>query len=292
MKIHIAQKGETLWNIAKKYNVSFEELKNNNTQLSSPEAMYPGMKIKVPVAKVAIPKKTEVASVENQENQQGNEQEMLYRNAETSVPQNVFSSLLPNQSVSKPDLNEQTQDAPPLFTKTPFAIPVAPPPPIVNTTHSNTTVQKDPEPMQQPQQPQPFISPQQLPNQQLNNVQGQTEPVQGYYETGYQQYPNQYYQQDCGCSDQYQYQYQQYGYQVPQVLPAPIPGYFQPYGQYPQQVYQQYPNFQQPQIQPQQPLTPAYPFPTTNFQGQGYPDYYRDTTNPNYGVPPIDEEEL
>ncbi|MBS4199797.1 SafA/ExsA family spore coat assembly protein [Bacillus sp. FJAT-49732] len=48
MKIHIAQKGETLWKIAKKYGVNFEELKKMNAQLSNPDMIMPGMKIKVP----------------------------------------------------------------------------------------------------------------------------------------------------------------------------------------------------------------------------------------------------
>nr|WP_168733777.1 SafA/ExsA family spore coat assembly protein [Metabacillus sediminilitoris] len=48
MKIHIVQKGDTLWKIAKKYGVDFEELKSMNTQLSNPDLIMPGMKIKVP----------------------------------------------------------------------------------------------------------------------------------------------------------------------------------------------------------------------------------------------------
>lgn len=48
MRIHIAQKGETLWTIAKKYGVNFEELKNMNAQLSNPNMIMPGMKIKIP----------------------------------------------------------------------------------------------------------------------------------------------------------------------------------------------------------------------------------------------------
>lgn len=63
VKIHIVQKGDTLWNIAKKYGVDFEELKKMNAQLSNPEMIMPGMKIKVPTTggtikkEVAIPKK-------------------------------------------------------------------------------------------------------------------------------------------------------------------------------------------------------------------------------------------
>lgn len=48
VKIHIVQKGETLWNIAQKYGVNFDELKKMNAQLSNPEMIMPGMKIKVP----------------------------------------------------------------------------------------------------------------------------------------------------------------------------------------------------------------------------------------------------
>ncbi|WP_194241264.1 SafA/ExsA family spore coat assembly protein [Bacillus fonticola] len=48
MKIHIVQKGDTLWKIAKKYGVNFEEVKKMNAQLSNPDMIMPGMKIKVP----------------------------------------------------------------------------------------------------------------------------------------------------------------------------------------------------------------------------------------------------
>ncbi|MFG6118964.1 SafA/ExsA family spore coat assembly protein [Thalassobacillus sp. B23F22_16] len=48
MRIHIVQKGDTLWKIAQKYGVDFEQLKQMNTQLSNPDMIMPGMKIKVP----------------------------------------------------------------------------------------------------------------------------------------------------------------------------------------------------------------------------------------------------
>ncbi|WP_017755939.1 SafA/ExsA family spore coat assembly protein [Calidifontibacillus oryziterrae] len=59
MKIHIVQKGDTLWKIAQKYGVDFQELKNVNTQLSNPDMIMPGMKIKVPTGSVPV-KKNEV----------------------------------------------------------------------------------------------------------------------------------------------------------------------------------------------------------------------------------------
>jgi len=58
VKIHIVQKGDTLWKIAKKYGVNFEELKKMNSQLSNPDMIMPGMKIKVPTAGGSVKKET------------------------------------------------------------------------------------------------------------------------------------------------------------------------------------------------------------------------------------------
>lgn len=58
LKIHIVQKGDTLWEIAKKYNVDFELLKQHNSQLASPDMIMPGMKIRIPTQPEKIEKKT------------------------------------------------------------------------------------------------------------------------------------------------------------------------------------------------------------------------------------------
>ncbi|EOA3904564.1 SafA/ExsA family spore coat assembly protein, partial [Bacillus cytotoxicus] len=63
MKIHIVQKGDTLWKIAKKYGVDFETLKIANTQLSNPDLIMPGMKIKVPSGSVHVKKNAGAGSV-------------------------------------------------------------------------------------------------------------------------------------------------------------------------------------------------------------------------------------
>lgn len=65
MKIHIVKKGDTLWEIAKENNVDFEQLKSLNPQLSSPDMIMPGMKIKIPsdakpVKKESMKEKEEV----------------------------------------------------------------------------------------------------------------------------------------------------------------------------------------------------------------------------------------
>ena len=56
VKIHIVQKGDTLWEIAKKYGVNFEELKSLNSQLTNTDMIMPGMKIKVPTLGGSIKK--------------------------------------------------------------------------------------------------------------------------------------------------------------------------------------------------------------------------------------------
>jgi spore coat assembly protein SafA len=58
VKIHIVQKGDTLWKLAKKYGVNFEELKKLNSQLSNPDMIMPGMKIKIPGTDTAGKKET------------------------------------------------------------------------------------------------------------------------------------------------------------------------------------------------------------------------------------------
>lgn len=58
MKIHIVQKGDTLWDIAKNYGVDFEELKQINSHISSPDMIMPGMKIKIPSSAKAVVKES------------------------------------------------------------------------------------------------------------------------------------------------------------------------------------------------------------------------------------------
>src|SRR5699024_12373142 len=48
LKIHIVQKGDTLWKIAKAYDVDLEALKNMNHHSACPDKNMPGVKIKIP----------------------------------------------------------------------------------------------------------------------------------------------------------------------------------------------------------------------------------------------------
>lgn len=49
MKVHIVQKGDTLWKIARQYGISFEDLKKANAHLANPDYIVPGMKIFLPI---------------------------------------------------------------------------------------------------------------------------------------------------------------------------------------------------------------------------------------------------
>ncbi|SDB96295.1 LysM domain-containing protein [Pelagirhabdus alkalitolerans] len=51
MKIHIVQKGDTLWKLKKKYNVELNQLKEMNQHLSHFDILIPGMKLYIPVEK-------------------------------------------------------------------------------------------------------------------------------------------------------------------------------------------------------------------------------------------------
>lgn len=51
MKVHIVQKGDTLWKISRQYGISFEELKRVNAHLANPDYIVPGMKIFLPETK-------------------------------------------------------------------------------------------------------------------------------------------------------------------------------------------------------------------------------------------------
>lgn len=48
MKIHIVQKGDTLWEISKQYGVQLDDIIQANPHIASPDYIMPGMKIMVP----------------------------------------------------------------------------------------------------------------------------------------------------------------------------------------------------------------------------------------------------
>lgn len=401
MKIHIAQKGDTLWSIAKKYSISFEDVEKANTQLSSPGAIYPGMKIKVPVEKVSVTNHQDV--LENKEEVAAESIEATSQNNEEQKEEALFRSDggfsfeeiggVPPVSGKKLNIEETLPPLPPYPTipKPPFALPVSPPPPIVNTSsaYGNYMLQKQGEEAPQTEkaidkdaltgkeETQSSYSKPQVGymgdvTQEMTNPQEYTNPAQGYYQAtqgSYQGPPSYPYgvgavpsyqpKPPCGCGGggapgmmpqppipypvghsygyppygpaPYGYQEPPFGYPSYGGTPgghlgyggAPYGSQIQPYGYQEQPYgYQGYgapmyahpPKYyapltpgghpqhfqgaqvagmgQEQAIPPAIPTPlPVQPFPTASFQGQGYPAYYRDEENTNFGVPPIDEED-
>ncbi|TMU83752.1 SafA/ExsA family spore coat assembly protein [Bacillus sp. BHET2] len=56
--MYLVKKGDTLWNISKRFQINLSELIEANTHLSNPDVIYPGQKI-------TIPSFTEASSFEN-----------------------------------------------------------------------------------------------------------------------------------------------------------------------------------------------------------------------------------
>ncbi|MCF6092727.1 SafA/ExsA family spore coat assembly protein [Microaerobacter geothermalis] len=63
LKIHVVQKGDTLWKLSKKYQVEFETLKKVNSHLKDPDVLRPGMKIKIPTPGFPVKPKKEKAFI-------------------------------------------------------------------------------------------------------------------------------------------------------------------------------------------------------------------------------------
>ncbi|GGE42759.1 hypothetical protein GCM10011391_21970 [Pullulanibacillus camelliae] len=63
MKIYIVQLGDSLYKIAQKHGVSLEDLKKINTQLTDPDNIKPGMKIKVPSGSKYVKKKVKADKI-------------------------------------------------------------------------------------------------------------------------------------------------------------------------------------------------------------------------------------
>lgn len=52
MKIHMVKKGDTLYLLSKKYNVSLEKIIAANPQIADPDKLDVGMKVKIPAEPV------------------------------------------------------------------------------------------------------------------------------------------------------------------------------------------------------------------------------------------------
>ncbi len=60
------QKGDTLWELSKKYGVDYEELLAANSHFSSPDMVMPGMKIRIPTTAKAVKKEAPIMNVQKE----------------------------------------------------------------------------------------------------------------------------------------------------------------------------------------------------------------------------------
>ncbi|MFE4143230.1 SafA/ExsA family spore coat assembly protein, partial [Peribacillus sp. YIM B13472] len=150
MKIHIVQKGDTLWKLAKKYGVSFEELKKVNAQLSNPDMMMPGMKIKIPGTSGAVIKETGKPNVNIQPGMK-----------ESQIPQfQPKSAPMKEQQIMQQPVKEQPKFQQPVKEQPKFQQPVKEQPkfqqPVKEQPKFQQPVKEQPK-FQQPVKEQPII---------------------------------------------------------------------------------------------------------------------------------------
>jgi len=142
LHVHVVQRGDTLWKIAKQYGVSFDEVKRLNAHLANPDYVVPGMKIFVPEQSAKV-QGTMEHPYNNDRPVKNNKEEYTIQPAPKptqAAPQNVPPPLPVPQSVPKP-----TMQPAPAPTPAPAPIPT-------------------PKPVQQPvQQPKPQPAPQPMP---------------------------------------------------------------------------------------------------------------------------------
>jgi LysM repeat protein len=64
MKIHVVRSGETIWDLAQKYNTPVERLVEANPGIGGRESLDAGMKIRIPTGKVALSSRWEKTEAE------------------------------------------------------------------------------------------------------------------------------------------------------------------------------------------------------------------------------------
>ncbi|PRS44151.1 hypothetical protein C6W19_00005, partial [Bacillus sp. RJGP41] len=157
MKIHIVQKGDTLWKLAKKYGVSFEELKKVNAQLSNPDMMMPGMKIKIPGTSGAVIKETGKPNVNIQPGMKESQiQPYQAQPAPMKEQQIMQKPAVKEQPKFQQPVKEQPKFQQPVKEQPKFQQPVKEKPKFQQPVKEQPIVQK-PKKEQQIIQPKPII---------------------------------------------------------------------------------------------------------------------------------------
>ncbi|MED1204771.1 SafA/ExsA family spore coat assembly protein [Heyndrickxia acidicola] len=216
MKIHIVQKGDTLWNISKKYGVNFEELKKMNAQLSNPEMIMPGMKIKVPTSGGSVKKESIIPKKEMPK--------AVHPYAQQQTPTIPVQKEMPKKEMPKKEMPIQ-KEAPKKempIQKEPIYTPKMPQPIVpeidINNYYLTNMTQMQTQPQYIPPAPPPPPPPK---KEKPESIEMYKMPVQ---EECYDMYPYPHVMpayNDCGCGGgtPYPYPYPQQSWQAVPMMP-------------------------------------------------------------------------
>lgn len=153
MKIHIVQQGDTLWKLAKKYDVDFEQLKAVNNHLSNPDVIMPGMKIKIPTGGVPVKKQT----IKKEQPVQVKEQPIQVKEQPIQMKEQPKAKEMPLPKKEEVKVPEEIKKPEPIIQQ-----PIAQPPqqPItqeqyLQNMNMNFNIYKPVPPPKQPKVPEP-----------------------------------------------------------------------------------------------------------------------------------------
>ncbi|WP_209122816.1 SafA/ExsA family spore coat assembly protein [Alkalihalobacillus sp. BA299] len=295
MKIHIVQKGDTLWKLAKKYNVDFEQLKAANNHLSNPDMIMPGMKIKIPTGSVPVKKEQPLDSLVGMAKK---EAPIVKKEAPVTPPVKEKPKVAPKP----PEKPKQV----PMPEMPPMMMPTAPPPQPMTAKqmqefNMNFNIYK-PQPYQPPkpkEAPKPPVAPKaEKPKEMVKPEMPKKKPVMPKEQPKMMPHMQPmvpcppYYPispvlpgcAPCGSGNQWLYGQQQNmaPYYGQQVMPGMMPSYHmqQPYQMAPQQGMS-YPSPQH--MAPQQGM--PYPSPQHMAPQQGMPYQPQYQMAPQQGMP-------
>ncbi|MBX0308153.1 SafA/ExsA family spore coat assembly protein [Shouchella clausii] len=188
MRIHIVQKGDTLWKLAEKYEVDYEHLKEANPNLTNPEMLMPGMKVKVPAGSVAVRKEQKKTTPKAKE---------VDKKQQKAKEQSVKPPKKPELKASEKTQAANVAPAPPYYGQTqqgvakPPEYPPLPPKPPCTPCQGNAFQEFAP---QANMYQQSYAPNQQLYSQQMNqppSYQPQANQPQSYPPQSYQPQANQ-----------------------------------------------------------------------------------------------------
>ncbi|AWE08161.1 hypothetical protein DCE79_12495 [Lysinibacillus sp. 2017] len=158
MRVHIVQKGDTLWKIAKQYAIGFDELKRLNAHLANPDYIVPGMEIYLPEN---MPKKEK----EVMQQTVVKEQPKPVKEVPTKAP--VAPQPMPQKPIWQGDIYYQ-----------PMPQPAPQPMPFPNWQQTHLHFQPTIEQSMVAPQPQPVQMPQMMPQQPIIIQQPAPQPQQ------------------------------------------------------------------------------------------------------------------